>query len=123
MEEEIIKQTELKWNKAIEVNDVEGMAKYMSDEWIIFSGDGNITTKQMFLDAVRSGDLVHSQMDFEMLRVKVFGNTGIVMQKGTSSGTWKGQSFSNYEIASSVFIKENGEWRAVQTMLAPANKS
>ncbi|MGF1635830.1 MAG: nuclear transport factor 2 family protein [Cyclobacteriaceae bacterium] len=120
MDEEQLAKIELDWNKAIEVNDLEAMAKYMSDDWVMFSGDGNIITKQMFLQLVKSGDLVHTQMDFEVLNVKVFEGTGIVMQKGTSSGVWKGQAFSNYEIASTVFIKQNEQWLAVQTMLAPA---
>lgn len=122
MEEELLKQTELDWNKAIEENDVVSMAKYMSDEWVIFSGDGNITTKQMFIEFVESGDLVHTEMDFETLSVKVFGDTGIIMQRGTSSGNWKGQVFSNFEISSTVFVRENGRWLAVQTMIAPATK-
>lgn len=118
---ERLKQTELEWNQCIEDNKVVEMAKYMSDDWVIFSGDGNITTKQMFLKSVESGDLVHLQMDFEILQVKVYGSTGIVMQKGTSSGTWQGQSFNNYEIATSLFIKADYGWIAVQTMIAPAN--
>jgi ketosteroid isomerase-like protein len=122
MEERQIKQIEFEWNKAIEKNDVESMAKFMSDEWIIFSGDGNITTKQMFLQLVESGDLIHTEMDFEILNVKSFGNTCLVMARGTSSGIWKGQAFSNYEISSTVFIKENDQWLAVQTMIAPATK-
>ena len=120
MEDEILKQLELDWNKSIELNDVVSMGKYMSDEWVIFSGDGNITTKEMFLQFVKSGDLVHTLMDFEILKVQLYGNAGIIMQKGTSSGNWKGQSFSNYEIASTVFVKEGNQWQAVQTMIAPA---
>ena len=122
MESKILEQIEIDWNKSIELNDVVSMAKYMADEWVIFSGDGNIITKQMFLQFVKRGDLVHTQMDFEILSVKIFSNAGIVMQKGTSSGNWQGQSFSNYEIASTVFIQENGKWQAVQTMIAPATK-
>lgn len=120
MEDEILKQVEIDWNKSIAINDVVAMAKYMSEEWVIFSGDGNITTKQMFLQFVNSGDLVHTRMDFEILRIKIYGSTGIIMQKGTSSGNWKGQPFSNYEIASTVFVKEGDRWQAVQTMIAPA---
>jgi|GEM_PF-3966323 len=45
MEEERLKQIELDWNKATETNDVDSMANYMSDERVIFSGDGQITTK------------------------------------------------------------------------------
>jgi len=122
MEENLLKQIELDWNKAIEANDVDAMAKYMSDEWVIFSGDGNITTKQTFMESVKNGNLIHTEMDFEVLNVKVFDHTGIVMQKGTSSGIWKGEAFSNHEIASTVFIRQNDQWLAVQTMLAPATQ-
>lgn len=118
----LLKQIELDWNKAIEENDTISMGKYMADDWVIFSGDGNVTTKDMFLQLVKNGDLVHTQMDFEILNVKIYDNTAIIRQRGTSSGNWKGQTFSNYEIASTVFIKQNDQWLAVQTMLAPATK-
>jgi len=117
---ELLKQTELKWNKAIQDNRVEEMGRYMDEEWIIFSGDGNITTKEKFLQVVKSGDLVHSKMDFEILQVKIHENTGLVMQRGTSAGSWQGQSFDNYEIASTVFVRKEDQWLAVQTMIAPA---
>lgn len=111
---------ELTWNKLIAENKVKEMGEYMHKDWIVFSGDGNITTKKGFLDAIQNGDLIHTRMDFEILRVMHYGNTGIVIQRGTSAGTWKGKSFSNYEIASSVFIKGPQGWQAVMTMLAPA---
>lgn len=122
IETQLLKQIELQWSKAIEDNLVEEMSKYMDEDWIIFSGDGNITTKELFLTLVQNGELVHTKMDFEILKVKVYNDTGLVMQRGTSAGTWQGQAFSNYEIASTVFIKKNNEWLAVQTMIAPANK-
>lgn len=117
---ELLEQIELSWNKAIEDNLVSEMGKYMSDDWVIFSGDGNTTTKETFLQLVTSGDLVHSKMDFEIMNAKIYENTGLIMQRGTSAGTWQGNSFSNYEIASTVFIRKNNKWVAVQTMIAPA---
>lgn len=120
--EELIKQMELRWNKSIEANDTSEMGDYMHEDWVIFSGDGNITTRRTFLQLVDSGELVHTKMDFEILRVKVVDNTGLVMQRGTSAGTWQGKPFENYEIASTVFIRKNNTWLALQTMLAPANQ-
>jgi ketosteroid isomerase-like protein len=117
---EFLKQTELNWNKAIQDNLVEEMGQYMDEEWIIFSGDGNITTKEKFLQVVKSGDLKHSKMDFEILQVKIHEDTGLVMQRGTSAGTWQGHPFDNYEIASTVFVRKEDQWLAVQTMIAPA---
>lgn len=123
--EEVIrlKQIELDWNKAIEENDLTAMAEFMSDEWILFSGNGTRLTKQTFMDLIAKKELTHTEMNFEILDAKIFDHTGIVLTKGTSSGYWKGQPFSNYEITSSVFIHRDGKWLAVQTMLAPANKN
>lgn len=115
-----LEDTERRWNKAIEDNRVDEMAAFMHDDWIIFSGDGNFTTKADFLNFVRSGDLVHTCMDFKFLRAKIYGDTGLVVQRGTSAGTWQGQPFSNCEIASTTFIREGDLWLAVQTMIAPA---
>ncbi|MDF2455124.1 MAG: nuclear transport factor 2 family protein [Cytophagaceae bacterium] len=93
----------------------------MHEEWIIFSGDGHITTKETFLDLVQKGELRHSRMDFEVIQVRIYNDTGLVMHRGTSAGVWKGQAFSNDEISSSVFIKKDNKWLAVQTMIAPAS--
>lgn len=119
-EEELLGKREKDWNQAIAENRVEDMAAYMAADWVIYQGDGNMTTKQAFLDSVANGHLVHTKMDFEIQRVRVFGHTGIVMQKGTSEGTWFGKKFSLYEIATTVFIKNERGWQAVYTMLAPA---
>lgn len=115
-------QIELVWNKAIEEEDVVAMAEFMSDDWILFSGDGNIVTTKIFLDLVDKGDLAHTEMDFGILDVKIFDDTYIILSKGTSSGIWKKQPFINFEITPTVFIKQNEKWPADQTMLAPANK-
>ncbi len=119
-EVDLLRKLELGWNKSIEENDVAKMATYMSDDWVIYQGDGNITTKKSFLNSVTHGDLVHTKMDFEIQKVTVVGETGIVMQKGTSAGTWMGGKFSFYEIATTVFTKNEKGWQALNTMIAPA---
>ena len=120
-ETELLKQAEVNWNKAIAENRLEDMAVFMDNGWIMFSGNGNIITKNTFLQQVKSGTLVHSKMDFEILRIDVHENTGLIMQRGVSAGTWQGKHFENFEIASSVFVKKNNFWIAVQTMIAPAD--
>ena len=61
-------------------------------------------------------------MDFENKRVEVYESTVIVTSKGTSSGTYKGEPFSFYEWTASVYIKIEGKWLCVHTMLTPAHK-
>ncbi len=107
------------WDKAIETNDVNEMSRYMDDSWVIVGSDG-INSKNNFLDLVRSGDLQHSKMDFEDLRVEIYDNTAVVTSKGTSAGTYKEMPFSFYEWTTSVFLKRNGSWLCVLTTITPA---
>ena len=92
----------------------------MSDDWVIIGTEGGITSKPRFLSFIESGDLFHSSMTFEEHKVEVYDNTGIIVSKGTSSGTYKGEAFSYYEWSTSVFVKREEQWRCVLTMLTPA---
>ena len=108
------------WDQAIADNDVLEIGRFMSDDWVIIGTEGGITSKLHFLDFVKSGGLLHNKMDFEDIRVVEYGNTGIVTSRGTSSGTYKGEAFSYYEWSTNVFIKSDGQWLCVLTMLTPA---
>lgn len=114
---------ESQWNQSIVANDVKEIGRYMSDDWVIIGTEGGIVSKSSFLEWVRSGDLVHSRMDFENLRMQIYGDTGVITARGTSAGSYKGEAFSFYEWATSVYIKQEGKWRCVLTMLTPAQKT
>lgn len=120
-EEDDLIQFGMRWDEAIVSNDVTEIDKFMSDDWIIIGSTG-ITSKSSFLDVIESGVLTHSRMTAEEPRAKIYGNTGIVSSRGTSAGTWNGEPFELCEWQTSVFIKEQGEWKCVLTMLTPADK-
>ena len=107
------------WDEAIAANDVERMSEYMDDGWVIV-GPGGITTRENFLTSIRSGDLHHTKMDFEDVRVEVYDDTGIVTSKGISAGNYKGNAFSSNEWTTSVYIRRDGKWACVLTTLASA---
>jgi ketosteroid isomerase-like protein len=123
-----LKQTEAlkllcrQWDNAIEGNDAAEIGKFMADDWVIVGTEGGISSKSHFLGFIKSGDLFHNRMDFEDLRVNVYDNTGIVISKGTSIGTYKRIPFSYYEWSTSVFIKKEDRWLCVLTMLTPVEK-
>ena len=111
-----------KWDKAMVANDAEEIGRFMSDDWVIVGTDGGISSKFSFLDFIRSGDLLHNIMDFDDIRIKIYDNTGVVTSKGTSGGTYKGEPFSYFEWTTNIFIKTDGHWHCVLTMLTPAKK-
>ena len=110
-----------RWDEAMVGNDAEEIAKFMSDDWKIIGSDG-ITSRSSFLQLISSGVLTHNRMDSDEHNINIYGNTGIVVSRGTSAGTYNGESFSLYEWSTSVFIRTGGKWLCVLTMLTPANK-
>ncbi|HEX6848617.1 MAG TPA: nuclear transport factor 2 family protein [Chitinophagaceae bacterium] len=111
-----------RWDDAILSNNAEEIATFMSDDWKIIGSDG-ITSKSSFLQFIRSGILTHNRMDSDETNITIYGKTGILVSRGTSAGTYNGKNFSLYEWSTSIFIRSEGIWRCVLTMLTPANDS
>ena len=125
MDEQIakeLKQLGRQWDEAIANNDALEIGRFMAPDWVIVGTEGGITPKPNFLDFIKSGDLHHNKMDFEDISVKIYENTAIVISRGTSSGTYKGEPFSYYEWSTNVYINNNGNWLCVLTMLTPAQR-
>lgn len=119
-EEELIEFSNL-WDKAIISNDALEIANFMSQDWVIAGSDG-ITAKPLFLELIKNGVLTHNRMDADESNVRIYGQTGIIISKGTSAGTYKGEPFEFYEWSTSVFIWTEGKWLCVSTMVTPAKK-
>ena len=116
-------QFEREWDEAIANNKVEEISGFMSDDWVIVGTEGGITSKSDFLETIASGDLVHTKMDFQDIHVKVYADCGVVISRGTSSGTYKGQAFTFFEWSRSTYVRQNGAWKCVLTMLTPAKEA
>ena len=110
------------WDEAMIRNDPQEISRFMSDDWVIVGTEGGITAKTSFIESIRSGALIHTQMDADDFRVRIYENTGVLTSRGTSSGTYKGQPFSFFEWSTSVFVWKDDTWQCVLTMLTPANK-
>lgn len=107
------------WDDAMVSNDINLIGKYMSENWEIIGSDG-ITTRDSFFHVINSGELTHHTMTSDELQIRIYGQTGIVISRGTSAGYWKGVAFDLYEWSTSIFVKTDGQWLCVLTMVTPA---
>lgn len=107
------------WDEAMLTNEARTIGAYMAEGWIILGTDG-ITTRADFLERIRSGELVHTRMDMDEAHVRLMGSSGIVIARGTSAGTWRGEPFHLYEWSTSVFIRREGTWQCIHTMVCAA---
>jgi|SRR5215813_1300878 len=116
MEEELLK-IEKEFALAIVRNDLEGIGRLVTDDWVIVDPNGEIVDRTRFFDVIKSGALTHDMMESEDLRVRVYGDSAVVTAVTHTKGKFMGQEFSTQERATDVFVKRDGRWQCVLTHL------
>jgi len=116
-EEELIDLSH-EWDRAMVENDAEAIGRYMADDWTIVGTDGSVGDESTFLGVVKSGTLSHDVMSSEDFKVRVYGDTAVVIARGVSGGKYQGHAFREVERSSCVFVRQQGQWRCVLTHLS-----
>ena len=116
MEEELLK-LEKAFAEAILKNDVEGIGRLVTDDWIIIDSNGEIIDRSRFFEVIKSGALTHDIMESEDFRVRVYADSAVVTGVTRTKGKFMGQEFSTQERATDVFVKLDGRWQCVLTHL------
>jgi ketosteroid isomerase-like protein len=117
-----IARFETGFSAALARNDVDKLQQYLSDDWKIVSGDGNIIDKQRFLKVIASGDLKHSKMTAENQAIRRYGNLALITAHAQSSGSYKNMPFETDEMGTDVVVKIHGHWVCVLTQLTTIAK-
>ena len=120
-EEDLLK-LENEFAEAIVKNDLEGIGRLVTDDWIIIGPDGEIVDRARFFEVIKSGTLTHDMMESEDLRVRVFGDSAVVTALTRTRGKFMGQDFSTQERATDVFVKRDGRWQCVLSHLTRFTK-
>ena len=117
VEEELI-AVAMDWDGTMVQNDADAIGQYMAEDWTIVGPDGTMSDKGTFLSLVRSGALSHDVMSSEDIRIRVYGDTAVLLARGVSGGSYQGQPFREVERSSNVFVRQDGRWRCVLTHLS-----
>jgi len=110
------------FSEAMVTNDATKIGTYLADEWIIVGPDGGIIDRARFLAVIQSGTLVHSAMDSEDVRVRIYGTTAVVTALTSSKAQYMNREFSTRERTTDVFVKRDGRWQCVITQLTTFTK-
>ena len=103
--------------EAIVRNDLEGIGRLVTDDWIIIDPNGEIVDRARFFDVMKSGALTHDMMESEDFRVRVYGDSAVVTGVARTKGKFMGQEFITQERPTDVFVKRDGRWQCVLTQL------
>jgi ketosteroid isomerase-like protein len=115
-EEELL-ELEKQFAAAIVSNDLGAIGRFVTDDWIIIGGDGEIVDRARFCEVIKSGALTHDKMESEDFRVRVYGDSAVITGITSTHGKFMGQEFSTHERATDVFVERDGRWQCVLTHL------
>lgn len=126
MTEELLKkqfqEIEDNFNVAVLSNNVDEIKKCITSDWVLVDSQGGIIPQEGFFSVLQQGQLSHSTMTKEVLRVKVYGDIALITGRGQNTGIWQGQSLEADEWITDVYKKENDQWLCVLTHLTPVKK-
>jgi ketosteroid isomerase-like protein len=121
VQEELLK-VERDFAAAVLSNDVDAIGKFLTDDWAIVDADGGVIDKARFLSVIKSGTLVHEEMELDDLTVRAHGDSALVTTVTSTKGKFAGQEFTAQERATDFFVKRNGRWQCAFSQLTRFNK-
>jgi ketosteroid isomerase-like protein len=120
-EEELLK-VEKEFAKAVLSNDAEAIGKFLTDDWAIVDADGGVIDKARFLSVIKSGTLVHEEMELDDMTVRAFGDSAVVTTITSTKGKFASQEFTTQERATDFFVKRGDRWQCLFSQLTTFKK-
>ena len=106
------------WSAAIVSNDVDRIAAFTTEDWILVDRPG-VITRDGFHAVVSTGELQHTSMEHEILEVRHHGEVTVVLTRGRNTAIFRGETHQADEWTSNLLIEEPGGLRCVLTQLTP----
>ena len=116
-----ITKFETGFSSAISRNSVPELDRYLSNDWKIVTGDGDIIDKTRFLKVIASGDLKQAKMTSKNQTIRRYGNAAFVTDRARSTGSYN-MPFETDEIGTDVTVKIHGHWVCVLSQLTTIAK-
>ena len=111
--EQQLKQMEDNWTKANKNKDAATLKGIIAEDWIGTDEKGIVRNREEVISRVASNlDVIESKENFD-LRVRVYGNTGVVVAGDIEKGMRKGIAYTDTSRWTDVFVKRAGTWQAV----------
>jgi len=103
--------------KAMQENDADGIAGYLTEDWAVVTGNGDVAEgKSVFPSGIKSGYLTRTKYETSDPRVRLYGNTALVTTQVKLSGVIGGKPFADVEMRqTNIWIWKDGGWKCVLT--------
>lgn len=100
---------------ALVSGDFQALDSIFAEEWLLVGPAGEVMTRKFIFDQLRKGDLKFTGYDLGDMVIRIFGDTAVVVGRGTPRGEWNGEKFEEKEVFSDTFTRVGGKWRCVMS--------
>jgi ketosteroid isomerase-like protein len=112
VQQELI-QIERDWCSALVKKDAAALGRILADDYAAVASRGVPSDKTGDLADLKGPNSITLCVD-DSVKVRVYGDTAVVMGRGRRAGTYKGGAFKDRQISyTDVFVRRNGQWQCV----------
>jgi len=118
-DEQTLIRIQREWAEARVKGDSSYARRVEANDCTIVWPDGSIVNKQQDLQTM-TGDIVFTEFKIDDLRVRLYGDTGIVVGQGTiRAQKGKQDLLGGKFVWTDTFVKDGGEWKVVGSQITP----
>ncbi len=103
--------------KAVGSNDVDALDKIYADDFHLVTNEGKVETKAQRLESMKSGKVKYQSVEFSNPKVRIYGNTAVVVADTAGKMTVDGKEAETSLVATIVFVKSKDGVREVSAHL------
>ncbi len=112
-----------RFNHAMISNDVEAIARCITQDWILVTPEAGPIPRSRILGVIGSGYLTHSMMTKTATHAAVVGDIAWVTGRGQNTGTFNALPIQADEYITDIYCRVDGEWLCMLTHLTPVQNS
>ena len=118
-DEQALMTIQHEWAEARVKGDSSYTRRIEADECTIVWPDGRIVNKRQDLQTM-IGDIVFTEFKIDDLRVRLYGDTGIVVGEGIiKAHKGKQDLLGGKFVWTDTFVKQGGQWKVVASQITP----
>ena len=97
--------------------DTKAMDSILADDWVGIGPQGDVGSKAQQAKSLKEGSIDFEAIDPEEVKVRVYGDTAVVMGRYHVKLTHSGHKADALVRTTEVFVRQGGKWRCVSTQV------
>ena len=106
------------WDKAIVRKDRAAIEANMADDFRQIDGQGQVETKQSFVEDLVSADLVIAPYTVEDFDIRLYGDVALLCGRTRMTGSYQGKPFKSHYRYIDIYVRRDGRWKIVSVQIS-----